>query len=176
MREKTPAERKLQDDVPEPVKKRRLQEVIQTFYEILFQKNSSEIGKKHLVLVEGKSRKSPSYLKGRSDTNKKVIFPDIPTPLFSDDGTFSDIISPVKPGDYVVVVIESSSGVSLRGHPIVSMTQQQFYNVYQKFTQKDNETTSKIRTTPTTTTTTTTTPTKTKTKEHNHNIILQSEQ
>ena len=35
----------------------------------------------HLVLVEGRSRRSEAYLTGRTCTNKRVVFPDEPVPL-----------------------------------------------------------------------------------------------
>lgn len=43
----------LRDDIDEATKKRRLQEVIDTFHAVAAQKNAEEIGKTHLVLVEG---------------------------------------------------------------------------------------------------------------------------
>jgi hypothetical protein len=53
LREKTHAHRKLSDDVSHEVKQRRLREVIDTFYSLAREKNQLEVGKTHLVLVEG---------------------------------------------------------------------------------------------------------------------------
>jgi hypothetical protein len=62
---------------------------VDLFYQTLAKKNQKEIGKLHLILVEGMiaflprylsclflgtSRKSDLDLKGRTDTNKKVSF------------------------------------------------------------------------------------------------------
>jgi hypothetical protein len=41
------------DNVPEEVKQQRLKEVIQTFFATLAEKSREEIGRRHLVLVEG---------------------------------------------------------------------------------------------------------------------------
>jgi tRNA-N(6)-(isopentenyl)adenosine-37 thiotransferase enzyme MiaB len=143
MREKTPAHRKFKDDVPEEIKKRRLHEVIETFHLHARQKNKLEIGKKHLVLVEGTSKRSDQELFGRSDTNKKVIFAERSLPSFSDwlkhkarqqivDSTEGQNTVPlpaseVKPGEYIVVKVESSSAVSLKGKAIAKISLTDFY-------------------------------------------------
>ena len=75
MREKTTAHRRYQDDVPSYVKQLRLEEMIETYRSIVQEINYSQIGVKHLVLVEGKSKRSELYLQGRNDSNCKVIFP-----------------------------------------------------------------------------------------------------
>ena len=114
MREKTRANRRLVDDVPQEVKIRRLEEVISTFHSLVSQKNKNEIGKYHLVLVEKNSKRSPSELQGRSDTNKKVIFSkeSLISPSLSQLSSKS--VTP-KIGDYVVVKIDDSTSASLRG-------------------------------------------------------------
>lgn len=56
MREKTHAHRRMQDNVPEDVKKRRLIEMIDTFKRNQLIKQKNEIGKHHLVLVDGFGR------------------------------------------------------------------------------------------------------------------------
>jgi hypothetical protein len=69
----------MKDDVPEETKLRRLQEVIDVFRAGVQAKNrATEWGKLRLVLIEGHStRSSPSLpmLTGRTDGNKRVIFP-----------------------------------------------------------------------------------------------------
>jgi tRNA A37 methylthiotransferase MiaB len=47
-----------QDDVPEAVKQRRLKELIDVYRQQLYLRNASELGRTHLVLVEGPSRRS----------------------------------------------------------------------------------------------------------------------
>ena len=73
-RERTLAERKYEDDVPEEVKKRRLSEIITQQMNIQEKRNTNEIGNVHIVLAEGTSKKSDEQLSGRSDTNKMVVF------------------------------------------------------------------------------------------------------
>ena len=65
----------LEDDVPLEEKTRRLQEIIALQNEISTQRNLAEIGREHIVLVEGRSKKSAEEWKGRTDTNKMVLFP-----------------------------------------------------------------------------------------------------
>jgi tRNA-2-methylthio-N6-dimethylallyladenosine synthase len=98
-RPKTLAERKYKDDVPEDIKKRRLQEIVD-----LQQKNSSEktntgVGKVHKVLVEGFSKKSKEEMSGRNSQNIVVVFPK----------------ENFKPGDYVNVLVIASTGATLIG-------------------------------------------------------------
>lgn len=71
-REGTKAYR-MNDDVPEEVKSRRLQEIIQLQQKISFEVNQQLIGNEEFVLVEGESKKSENFLSGRTDTNKVVI-------------------------------------------------------------------------------------------------------
>lgn len=95
----TLAARKYEDDVPEEVKGRRLQEIIALQNAVSREKNKEREGKIFRVLVEGFSKKSTDDLKGRSDENMVVIFPK----------------ENYKPGDYVDVLIEKSSTTSLVG-------------------------------------------------------------
>ncbi len=62
------------DQVPEPVKKRRLQELIALQNEIQQKKNEREVGEVVEVLVEGPSEKNQRKLTGRTRTNKTVVF------------------------------------------------------------------------------------------------------
>jgi tRNA-2-methylthio-N6-dimethylallyladenosine synthase len=66
---------KMIDDIPDEVKTKRLQEIIELQHQISFEKNQLLIGKDEVVLVEGFSRKSDQFLSGRTDTNKVVIIP-----------------------------------------------------------------------------------------------------
>ncbi len=65
----------LPDDVPLEEKTRRLQEIIALQNKISTRKNLVEIGCEHTVLVEGRSKKNAEEWKGRTDTNKMVVFP-----------------------------------------------------------------------------------------------------
>ncbi|ACA59090.1 RNA modification enzyme, MiaB family [Candidatus Desulforudis audaxviator MP104C] len=66
------------DQVPEDVKSRRIQELIQVQKEIGLARNRAEEGKVLEVLVEGPSATRPDLLSGRSRTNKTVVFPGEP--------------------------------------------------------------------------------------------------
>ena len=71
----TLAEKKMEDDVPFEVKKRRLAEII-----LLQQKHSlyhteKFVGQTVEVLIEGSSKKSNSHWKGRNSQNAVVVFP-----------------------------------------------------------------------------------------------------
>lgn len=67
----------LADDVPDPEKTRRLQEIIEIQNGLSLKRNLLEIGSEHTVLVEGRSKKQETEWKGRTDTNKMVVFPRI---------------------------------------------------------------------------------------------------
>jgi len=41
------------DDVPEEVKQKRLAELIQVFRQYMMQKTQEEVGKVHLILIDG---------------------------------------------------------------------------------------------------------------------------
>ena len=60
--------------MPEDVKKRRLQEIIKLQSGISLESNQAELGREHIVLVEGTSRRSEDQLSGRTDTNKMTVF------------------------------------------------------------------------------------------------------
>lgn len=71
----TPAAKKYADDIPEEVKKRRLQEIIAKQQEHSLYRNKQAIGQIQRVLIEGFSKKSTEDLQGRNDHNKVVVFP-----------------------------------------------------------------------------------------------------
>lgn len=100
----TLAARRFEDDVPEDIKKSRLDEVVKRHREQCFLQNKKDIGKIHEVLVEGPSRKNPDEFSGRSDSNKFVIFPKENS----------------KKGDYVFVKITDCNGATLFGHQVES--------------------------------------------------------
>lgn len=73
MREKTHAHRRMEDNVPEAVKQARLVQMIDTFKRIQLEKQFEEIGRKHLVLVDGKGKKGDQW-SGLTDTMKRAVF------------------------------------------------------------------------------------------------------
>ena len=90
MRGKTHAHRSMVDDVPEEIKSRRLQEIINIFRTNVQDRNiKEEVGKLRLVLVEGESRRSKEgsrQWRGRTDQNKSIVFP-IPTNSMNEQQT-----------------------------------------------------------------------------------------
>lgn len=86
----TLAERKYEDDVPEAVKKRRLQEVIALHRIQSLVSMQKEVGKIVKVLIEGDSKKSDGYWAGRSDNNKVVVFPK--TGNYLNKGVYANVL------------------------------------------------------------------------------------
>ena len=98
-RKGTFASKNLPDDVPEEVKLRRLQEMIDLQMELSLESNKKDIGKEFEVLVEGYSKRSREQLSGRTSQNKVV--------LFDNQGQ--------KVGDLVRVKIKDASAITLFG-------------------------------------------------------------
>ena len=96
----TLAARKYADDIPEDVKKRRLNEVIRLQTALAHRNNQLDIGKTFKVLVERDSSRSSADHCGRNSQNKMCVFP-------KKDG--------VKPGDYVMVRIHDATSATLLG-------------------------------------------------------------
>ncbi|MFI5263418.1 MAG: tRNA (N6-isopentenyl adenosine(37)-C2)-methylthiotransferase MiaB [Candidatus Kapaibacterium sp.] len=67
----------LADDVTLEEKTRRLNQIIVLQNKIAEQNNLMETGCEHTVLIEGRSKKNEAEWKGRTDTNKMVVFPRI---------------------------------------------------------------------------------------------------
>jgi tRNA-2-methylthio-N6-dimethylallyladenosine synthase len=94
----TLAAKRYTDDVPEEIKKRRLQEIISLQNKLSFQSNLQDIGKSFEVLIEGDSRKSSEHWMGRNSRNKVVVFSKASFPLLTK-------------GDYATVkVLECTQG------------------------------------------------------------------
>jgi len=89
----------LEDDVPEEVKTRRLQEIIALQSGIGLESNRRDIGKIFEVLAEGTSKKSASHLFGRNPQNKVIVFPR----------------GDKQPGDRVMVKVTDCTGATLKG-------------------------------------------------------------
>ena len=70
----TYAAKKLEDNIPEEVKNRRLQEIIDLQLELSRKSNEMDMGKEFTILTEGFSKRSREQLFGRTDQNKVVIF------------------------------------------------------------------------------------------------------
>ncbi|MBK7230125.1 MAG: tRNA (N6-isopentenyl adenosine(37)-C2)-methylthiotransferase MiaB [Ignavibacteriales bacterium] len=91
---------KMEDDVAEEIKSKRLQEIVDLQQQISLEKNQEMIGKEEIILVEGFSKKSNQYIAGRTDTNKMVIVP---------------IDNKIKNSDYIKVKINRATSGTLFG-------------------------------------------------------------
>jgi tRNA-2-methylthio-N6-dimethylallyladenosine synthase len=111
-RERTLAYRKFEDDVPQEVKKRRLSEIISQQMSIQHRRNHDEIGHRHVVLVEGTSKRSEQQMSGRTDTNKIAVF---------DRNDF-------EKGDYVEVEITGATSATLIAKPIATTSLRAYYS------------------------------------------------
>jgi tRNA-2-methylthio-N6-dimethylallyladenosine synthase len=98
----TLAARKLEDDIPLEVKKRRLAEVIALQQQHSRERNLLGVGKVHKVLAENFSKRSDEHLSGRNSQNQVVIFPK----------------KHYKKGDYVNVLVHSGSASTLLGESV----------------------------------------------------------
>jgi tRNA-2-methylthio-N6-dimethylallyladenosine synthase len=76
MRPGTYAADHFEDDVPEEVKSRRLEEIISLQNRLSLESNRRDIGKTVEVLAEGVSKKKKTEYFGRSSENKVVVFPN----------------------------------------------------------------------------------------------------
>jgi tRNA-2-methylthio-N6-dimethylallyladenosine synthase len=102
----TYAQRKYEDDVPEDVKQRRLEEIITLQRRIAEEENRKEIGRTMTVLVEGPSKKSDAQLAGRADNNKMVVFDR----------------EDYRPGQYVNVRVTACTSSTLLGEAVEATT------------------------------------------------------
>ncbi|MEA1886660.1 MAG: tRNA (N6-isopentenyl adenosine(37)-C2)-methylthiotransferase MiaB [Bacteroidota bacterium] len=101
-RPNTKAARKYPDDVPDKIKTRRLNEIIELQNRLSLKSKQKDIGKIYEVLIEGFSRKSTSDFSGRTSQNKVVVFP----------------AGKQKPGDYVKIKITDCTSATLMGEPV----------------------------------------------------------
>lgn len=99
----TPAHKKMADDVPEEVKKRRLTEIIDLQQIHSKQRLESYLGKVHEVLIEGNSKRDENFWYGRISQNAVMVFPKT-------EGT--------KPGDFVNVLAKDCTSATLLGEMV----------------------------------------------------------
>jgi tRNA-2-methylthio-N6-dimethylallyladenosine synthase len=95
----TPAEKRMEDNVPPAVKKRRLSEIINLHQKHTLYRMEQYIGKTVEVLIEGNSKKSDQQWMGRTSQNSVAVF---------DKGD-------EKIGDFVNVLIENCTSATLIG-------------------------------------------------------------
>jgi len=98
----TLAERKMEDDVPEEVRKRRLQAIIALQLAHSHYRTRKHLGKVEEVLIEGSSKKSDAHWMGRNSQNTVVVFPK----------------QHYKIGDFVMVEILECTSATLIGEAV----------------------------------------------------------
>ncbi|WP_297761262.1 tRNA (N6-isopentenyl adenosine(37)-C2)-methylthiotransferase MiaB [uncultured Muriicola sp.] len=98
----TMAAKKLKDDVPETIKKKRLQEIIDLQRKHCLYRTKQYLGKTEEVLIEGSSKKSDAHWMGRTSANTVVVFPK----------------KHYKAGDFVNVKIKDCTSATLFGDAV----------------------------------------------------------
>ena len=98
----TLAERKMEDDIPEEVKKRRLSEVVELQQIHSLYRSQEFLNQVTEVLIEKTSKKSDEEWSGRNPQNTTVVFPK----------------ENYKVGDFVMVKIEDCTSATLKGKAI----------------------------------------------------------
>jgi tRNA-2-methylthio-N6-dimethylallyladenosine synthase len=88
----------LDDQVPEEVKRERIERLIDVVQRVAAERNERRVGGVEEVLVEGPSRTDPALLRGRTRRNTTVNF-----------------AGAASPGELVDVAIESATSTTLRG-------------------------------------------------------------
>jgi tRNA-2-methylthio-N6-dimethylallyladenosine synthase len=101
-RPKTLAERRFEDDIPEEVKGRRLNEIIEKQLAHSLRSNQKQIGTVQKVLIEGNSKRSEEHLCGRTGRNSMVVFPK----------------ESYEKAQYVMVRIDSCTSATLMGEVV----------------------------------------------------------
>jgi tRNA-2-methylthio-N6-dimethylallyladenosine synthase len=99
----TLAEKKYADDIPQAVKKARLDQIIAKQRAHSLARNKRDVGKVYKVLIEGYSRRSRDYLQGRNTANKVVVFPK----------------EAYEKGQYVNVLVNDCTAATLVGRVLV---------------------------------------------------------
>lgn len=102
----TLAARRYQDDIPEEIKKKRLDEVVKLQNRLSRESNARDVGKSFKVLIEGDSKRSAEDWRGRNTQNKVIVFPKNGTDFAK--------------GDYAFVKINDCTGATLIGEAITT--------------------------------------------------------
>ncbi|WP_333696135.1 tRNA (N6-isopentenyl adenosine(37)-C2)-methylthiotransferase MiaB [Flavobacterium sp.] len=98
----TLAARKMVDDVPEEVKKRRLNEIIDLQQKLGLERTKRFVGQEVEVLIEKESKRSTEHWSGRNSQNTVVVFPK----------------ENYKVGDFVMVKINDCTAATLIGEAV----------------------------------------------------------
>jgi tRNA-2-methylthio-N6-dimethylallyladenosine synthase len=96
----TLAAKRYEDDIPEDVKNRRLNEIVAKQRQYSHERLLEQVGKVQKVLIEGFSKKSDKDYCGRTDQNAMMVFP---------------VDERFKPGQYVNVLADRCTTATLIG-------------------------------------------------------------
>ena len=102
----TLAAKRYKDDVPNEIKKRRLEEIVSLQNRLSLESNQRDVGKIYQVLIEGNSKKSDTQWMGRNSQNKVIVFDKLER-------------SEQKPGDYVTVSVTGCTQATLLGTQLI---------------------------------------------------------
>lgn len=102
----TLAAKRYKDDVPNEIKKRRLEEIVSLQNRLSLESNQRDVGKIYQVLIEGNSKKSDTQWMGRNSQNKVIVFD-------------KQERSEQKPGDYVTVSVTGCTQATLLGTQLI---------------------------------------------------------
>ena len=100
------ASRHYPDDIPEEVKLRRLNEIINLQQSLSHESNKRDVGKRFEILVEGESKKNKAQYFGRNSQNKVIVFDNPALP----DGSFR-----YQVGDYAMAEVLDCTPATLLG-------------------------------------------------------------
>ncbi|MEZ4839753.1 tRNA (N6-isopentenyl adenosine(37)-C2)-methylthiotransferase MiaB [Flavobacterium sp.] len=98
----TLAARKMEDDIPEEIKKRRLNEIIDLQQKLGLERTKRFVGQEVEVLIEKESKRSNEHWSGRNSQNTVVVFPK----------------ENYKVGDFVMVKINDCTAATLIGEAV----------------------------------------------------------
>ncbi len=117
------------------------------YREGLQQRSASEVGRTHLVLLEGPARKVAGSWSGKTDTMKKVVVPGAGVPASLADwaaaqagqaghsasgagGSGAGPLVELQAGDYVAVQVEGYSGGMLTARPLARTSIAEFVGTF----------------------------------------------
>lgn len=100
----TPAHKRMEDNIPMDIKKRRLSEIIAKQQQHSLERMQEYVGNIHEVLIEGNSKKSDEEWYGRNSQNAVMVFPKT---------------GKEKAGDFVKVKANSCTSATLLGERVI---------------------------------------------------------
>ena len=125
--QRTHAFYKLEDNVPDEVKCRRVGEVLNVFRSPALEANRRMIGSIQLMLIERASQRSENDWKGRNDQNIRLVVPDKLLPV---GHLRAQEFRKPKAGDYVAAEVTDCTSLTLIGKPLYITSLTDFFSSY----------------------------------------------